>query len=90
MGPEERAVGNDLHVCDFIEGVMAGVDFDFTSAFNDFELSATLGCRVFVNDRVADFGAAELLGAPEGTDSTKSHRRCNNDEDVAIKILTGR
>lgn len=69
---------------------MAGVDFDFTSAFNDFELSATLDCRVFVNDGATDLRAAELLGAPEGTNPTKLHRRCNNDEDVAIKILTGR
>jgi hypothetical protein len=90
VGAAERGAGNGLHACDFKEGVDVRAGLDFTSVLNDVEPSVPFNCGVFENDRVADFGPSELLGAPEWADPTKSHRRCNNDEDMAIKILTGR
>ena len=85
MGPAERAAGNALQAGDFVEGIEVGVGLNFVSVFKDLELSARLSCVVFENDRAV---VSELLGA-ERADPTKLHRRCNNDEDVAIKILTG-
>lgn len=65
MGPAERAAGNDLQGCDFVEGVEVKVGLDFISAFNDFELSAPLNCGIFEDDRAANFGASEFLGTTE-------------------------
>jgi hypothetical protein len=72
VDPAERAADRGLQACDLTGGVKIEVDLDFTSALNDCELSVPLDCEVFENDKTADFGAVEVLDAPELTDPTKS------------------